>query len=359
MKVGIFTFHQALNNGAVLQAYALEKTIEKLGADVEIVDYISPKIKEDYSLIKLKKGLKAFLISCKLLPQTMVQKKNFNRFVSSIVRVSKKQYTPKNISLINDDYDVFVTGSDQVFSPTCAGFDENYFLTFAKKGRKYSYAASLGQDRLPEHLLQEYKNRLEDFEVLSCREKSAVKALDNVYDKDVLCHIDPVFLLDRLEWEGIVQERIIKEPYIFVFRVHVPVDLFKYAEKLRRETGLKLVYADGKRIYFDDSARYIPGISPDIFLNLIANADCVVTNSFHGVAFSTIFHKKLYVELNNTGIRNTRAELLLAQLEVSYYEILNDTNVKFVDNADWKRVDENIAKEAERSLGYLRQIIEK
>lgn len=356
-RIGIVTFHRALNNGAVLQAIALERAVSKLGAKAELVDYKCPKIENDYSIINFRQGLKKFILSLKMAPQVSKQRENFKKFYQEKMNISSKRYTKKNIKEANKYYDAFIAGSDQVWSPTCAGFDENYFLTFAEDKKKYSYAASLGQNRLPNDLIKEYRKRLDSFKKLSCREESACVELKNILDKPVYCHIDPVFLLDQSDWKELIGPAIIEEDYIFVFRVNVPVSLFVFAEQLSNKLNMKLVYSDGRKIYFNKKVHYIPGISPDIFLNLLSNASCVVTNSFHGVAFSAIFHKKIYVELNSTAGRNTRAELLMKKLRVPYTEILGDSDVIEHDMVGWESIECNIEKERHKALAYLAEII--
>ena len=176
-KVGIVTFHRALNYGAVLQSYALQKTVSSLGAECEIVDYICPKITADYKPFRIYKNdlLKSFAKSCVMVRRRAKRRDAFKSFFNNYLVKSKKSYTPQNIGELKSDYDLFISGSDQVWSPRCVGFDPAYFLTFADDKQKYSYAASFAVPTLPDEFIDEYKKRLNGFQKFSVREPSGEK----------------------------------------------------------------------------------------------------------------------------------------------------------------------------------------
>ena len=110
-KVGIVTFHRALNYGAVLQSYALQKTVSSLGAECEIVDYICPKITADYKPFRIYKNdlLKSFAKSCVMVRRRAKRRDAFKSFFNNYLVKSKKSYTPQNIGELKSDYDLFIS----------------------------------------------------------------------------------------------------------------------------------------------------------------------------------------------------------------------------------------------------------
>lgn len=193
VKVGILTFHRALNIGGNLQAFALQKFLEKNKINNEIIDYRADFIENNYynnkvTLLKLKKMIKGIFKNYE-----KKDKKPFINFCDNYLNVSDQKYYNNNINNTNNIYDVFIVGSDQVWSSTCAGFDENYFLTFTNK-KKLSYAASLGGSDIDESLKIEYKERLKSFHAISLREKSAISNIKSIYDGEVVNLIDPTLL---------------------------------------------------------------------------------------------------------------------------------------------------------------------
>ena len=112
-KVGIVTFHRALNYGAVLQSYALQKTVSSLGAECEIVDYICPKITADYKPFRIYKNdlLKSFAKSCVMVRRRAKRRDAFKSFFNNYLVKSKKSYTPQNIGELKNDYDLFISGN--------------------------------------------------------------------------------------------------------------------------------------------------------------------------------------------------------------------------------------------------------
>ena len=169
-KIGIMTFHTAYNYGAVLQAYALQNTLIELGKENEIIDYKCPTFISDYSTIKVNKGIKPFIKSVLNSLTTVKLKKQYDEFAKHNLILSKEKYnTIDELRKANLKYDMFITGSDQIFDPKCAGFDPSYFLTFVNsEKRKISYAASFDKMELPDNLIDEYKSRIERFDYLSC-----------------------------------------------------------------------------------------------------------------------------------------------------------------------------------------------
>lgn len=362
--IGIITFHRAINYGAILQTYALHKTLDNLGVDNQVIDYYCDFIEKFYipknhSAIK-RKGQKKYkyLIKRILVSGTINKKrKSFYKFGEKYLNLSKPYKTYEELKNANNDFSAFITGSDQVFSPTCAGFDKAYFLSFANHD-KYSYAASFGGNQLPEDKKEEYRKRFSDFTRFSVREAYGADILKE-FSKDAVVSLDPTLLLDFDEWNKIA-EPIKEEKYILIFNVNHPITNIEFAKKLGKEKGCKVIFISDSFLNKIDGVEKRAAVSPGEFLSYIKNAEYVVTNSFHGTVFSIIFGKKFFVELNSTASgkikRNHRAEGVMNILGIKNREIVDCQNSHIDDEIDYNFVKEAIKKERNNSIGYLKEI---
>lgn len=354
-KSGIITFHRALNYGAVLQTYALQKTVSSLGSQCEVVDYLSPKITHDYKPFRIYKNdlLKSFAKSCVMCRRRAKRKKAFQSFFNNCIVKSSISYTPETIKNAKNEYDLFIAGSDQVWSPRCVGFDPVYFLTFADSYQKYSYAASFAVETLPSEQIEEYKKRLSNFQQFSVREPSGIRLIKELTGRDAVTHLDPSLLLSTDEWSKIAVRKINK-PYILVFTANPPSSLVSFAKKLSKEKNLPIYYINDAPHIKKDGIHYIVAPTVEEFVGYFMNASIVVTNSFHGTAFSVIFNKNLFVEFNNKKGRNIRSESLLNTLGINR-EIINGNADETEIN--WQTVNNLLSIEIERSYDYLRNIL--
>ena len=356
-KIGILTFHRALSYGAMLQAYALQNFMLSLGIDNEIVDYNCKYMVDHYQKNFRKtygnpiKGLGWNLLT---LSGIKKERKTRDAFVRKHLVLSKS-YTADDISCAKDDYSAFITGSDQVFSPTCVGFDPVYFLTFAKPQQKFSYAASIATKTIPENIKDEFKNRIKDFSMYSLREQSGADIIKELTGRDAFVNIDPTLLLSRENWDKLATS-VLNEPYIFLFTVHKPKNLINYALQLSKKTGLKVIYLNKLKSIKDKNLQYMDPVTADKFVGLIKNASYVCTNSFHATAFSVIYHKKFMVETETCKGKNIRSEELLTHLGL--HNCIVSTNDKSDINAesDWGYVEEKLQQEREKSKNYLLSI---
>lgn len=355
-KIGILTFHRALSYGAMLQAYALQNFMLSLGIDNEIVDYNCKYMVDHYQKnFRVIQGnpVKGFLWNLMTLNGIKKERKTRDAFVKDHLILSKS-YTADNIGCSKDDYCAFITGSDQVFSPTCVGFDPVYFLTFAKPEQKYSYAASIATKTIPENIKDEFRNRISDFQKYSLREQSGAEIVQDMTGRDAFVNIDPTLLLTKESWDKLATD-VLSEPYIFLFTVHKPKNLINYALKLSRKTGLKVIYLNKLKSIKDKNLEYMDPVTADKFVGLIKNASYVCTNSFHGTAFSVIYHKKFIVETETCKGRNIRSEELLNHLGLSKC-IMNAKDSDINADSDWAYVDEKLKEEREKSKDYLLSI---
>ncbi len=356
-KFGIVTFHHALSYGAVLQTYALQNTLFDLGIDNEVVNYRCKFIEDRAKVFKYIKGksLRNYAFSFLHGRSIVKERKNSEYFDNTFLKMTKP-YTQQTISQCTSDFDGFISGSDQVFNPTCVRFDPVYFLNFAKKGQKYSYAASFGIKELPQDKLEAYRERLADFSELSVREESGKKIVKNLLDREAFVHIDPTFLLTQEKWNKIANDDVPKEKYIFIFNVLKPSQLVNYALKLAEEKGMKIIYLSKTKRSKSPLITYIDAVTADKFVGLIKNASYVCTNSFHGNAFSLIYHKNFIVETDNAVGENIRSRELMIKLGLKNRILAHDLTPNIDENTDWSKVEQYLSQEREKSRQYLLSI---
>lgn len=358
-KIGILTFHRGLSYGANLQAYGLQNFMFKNNIDNEIVDYRCQYMIDHYqkSFRKIRGNkIKGFVWN--LLTASSVRQKKVatTEFVEKNLKLSKP-YNAENIAQANDEYSAFITGSDQVWSPTCVGFDPVYFLTFADSSKKYSYAASIATNKIPENMQEEYIKRVKDFSAISLREQSGAKLINSLTGRDTLVHIDPSMLLAKEDWDKICSNKHPKEKYILLFTVPKPSQLVNYAIKLAEEKDLKIYFLNnfGKKVRHKRIS-YLNPVGITEFISLIKHAEYICTNSFHGNAFSLLYHKNFVVETDAFPKRNIRSEDLMLRLGLKN-RILSSKNTPDIEfKTDWSRVDELLESDRKDALQYLQNI---
>lgn len=306
-NIGILTFHNADNHGAVLQAYALQKMLSVITEEnVEIIDYRCTALEaERYPRLK-HTSIKSFVKSLALSTYYAIKRTGFARFRKKYLNISKTVYYESTINKSNDIYDIFVCGSDQIWNLGCSKGDYAYFLNFVnERNRKIAYAASLGTYKYSEDEKNKVEVCLESFDGISVREASALEEINIEGSEAISVLPDPVFLLQTVDWEKLMYRRIINEKYILVYLIQPDVNVMKNAEKYAEKHNCRIISNK-------TSVEFILNNSPDKFLSFIYYADAVFTNSFHGTAFSVLFNKPLGadIQLMDGRINNRIADLL-------------------------------------------------
>lgn len=328
-KIGILTFHKALNYGAVLQAYALQKKVMVLGFDAELIDYGSvgvpdaaPSSRGKNIITKLLKyifspfsNFRHLMRRAEVLLISRVedlifkkvfekQKESFNAFNKYYLIVSKNSYrTSKEMESLETIYDGVITGSDQVWNPLITQYDLAYFLNFVSdNNKKISYAASFGSESIPDDFQSKIIPELQSIKHLSVREAAGAVIIKNISKLDAQVVADPTLLLSLEEWEEIIPANKIKEPYIFCYAFLGNRELKRLCKHLAKITGFKIVrlslYQVGfqrTKEYFEKSIIDVNDSGPLEFLSYLKNASIVVTNAFHGTIFSINFKKDFFV----------------------------------------------------------------
>lgn len=315
MKIGILTFHCAHNYGAVLQAYALQEYLRSQGYEVRIIDYRPEALVSYYKLFNIRYclSLKTFLSKVLLYPVAKKRAANFERFIRSQLHLERIAMDSSD-----NDFDVFVFGSDQIWNPKILrGFDPVYWGQFeAAKGRTLiTYAASMGKTVLTLQEGEFIRNAISAFHALSVRELSLKQLLMPFIDKPITVVADPTLLLGSACWDKIaLKPRFAQKPYVLVYQVVKDSDTWRIASHIAKQIGGEIVELKAALSLLHQSPYQCA--SPEDFVGYFKYATCVVTTSFHGTAFSVIFRKPFYTLRLDTPT-DVRSAALLAQLGLS------------------------------------------
>ncbi len=308
MKVGIVTFyHKSCNYGGTLQAYALSKAVNK-NSDSQQILY-NRSIQQITSKTNNIKNIAKYFLSKILRRKRNVALKNrqlvFESF-RAIIPHSKMEYDIQNVYKSLDDYDVFITGSDQVWNVEY--YDEVYRLEFVPPTKyKFSYAAGVSSGALTEEQKSILKKALGTFDAVSVREENAVNTLQSLTDKKVEWVLDPTLLLSREDWDNICSEKRINEKYVFCYFLGELSLSNKKIIEFAHSKGLKVVsmpylaWTSKRDSDFGDYKIY--DATPTDFISLIKHAEYIFTDSFHAAVFSHIYHKNFFV-FNRAGLKS-------------------------------------------------------
>lgn len=368
MVVNVITRHAPTNYGSLLQAIATQRVIMNLGHECRIINYI-PKCetgvrmaitqleqKTKWRRNPIKKAIYLMVAE----PETLLMDRKFLAMRKKYLLMGpccattgelKKLYAEKKD-------EVFLTGSDQVWGPISTGhYDPTYFLDFVpKSSRKLAFAASFGKAIFDEQTLKEYGVLLKKYDSLAVRENVAVELLKkmDISAKQVL---DPTLLMDADAWSEYVKPMKKPEKYVLVYQIHANSDLDHYAVKFAEKAELPLLRVSPLLHQAKRSGKFV--YCPDIsgFLDLVKNADYMVTDSFHGTAFAINFNTQFVEVLPNTGTSSRNQSILeLTGLTDRIVRDLNDFS--YIDQEiDFKEANEKIGISRIESIRILEEML--
>ncbi|MDO5526575.1 MAG: polysaccharide pyruvyl transferase family protein [Prevotella sp.] len=362
-KIGILTYHSGFNYGACLQAYALQTTIKKLGYDNEIINFETKRFVASREMFsRHPTRLKEFIKLFSRLPywtSLHEREKMFNEYTYNVLNSTKRYLSEQDVIDNIGKYDCIVCGSDQIWNLSqddAPAANLLFYLNFPKSQRRVSYAASFGKwvKDAPSRET-EFIPWLKLFDAISVREKSGVEYLQS---KGINCTLtlDPTVLLDKEDYEPICRERLIKDKYILMFGWNTNKDLIEVAKQVSKKMGLPVYnIVPPPRAMFCGIPRKLD-VGPCEFLSMIKHAEFVVTNSFHGTAFSTTFERP-YVSVV-TGKADTRMESLLSQLGLSDHLVTKDNiDIDKMLNTDYTAVREKKGALRKDSFEFLKSAL--
>ena len=360
MKIGFVTTHQYQNFGTFLQCFALQKMLQDLGHDTEIIDYRREEFKRTmFEKIRIAIGdfrkhpmsyisnILAWFLLCK-------RRSLFNKFAKENFKISQQYWkTSDDLKLNPPQYDLYMSGSDQIWNPSICGFIEPYFLTFAPKDSfKVSYAPSIGLSHLSTVEIDQLSTMLATYKYLSCRETTGCRLLADCGMK-VEHVLDPTLLLDISIWNSMADKsKIHKTNYNLCYFLTETPEKRMQAYELLSDAKIENLTVD-----FRYSKGAILAAGPYEFLSLIRNAKTIVTDSFHGMLFSILFGKDFYIlprhQATNHNHQNSRIIDMLNALELSNRWCPTSTNISPID---YIAVSNKINILKQHSIRYLQKV---
>lgn len=364
-KIGIVTYYKIYNYGSVLQAHALSSKISELGYEVEIIDYLDNHQK-CFSVIKQNTYKNRLLTSLKsplLLISTIKSKMKGDKFISGISQVQKEMFNDyilkylklSKVDILKDTdyYSGFVCGSDQIWQISAPGLHELYYLRFCKPEQRIAYAPSFGSLTIPWYNKTRLKKYLSEFSDLSAREQSGKNIIKELLDVEIPRVLDPVLLVENNFWRKFTKEK--NKKYIAGYFLGDISNYIDYVKKIEYEIGAKLIFIEcGTNQCLD---REYVLLNPEDFVDFIANADYVLTDSLHGTEFAIVFEKDFMVLKRNyitVPEQSTRLESLLEMLHLEERYIKCDCiEQNVLEKISYDKVNEILTMERKVSNSYL------
>lgn len=361
------------NYGSIFQAYALQQAQQKMGVYNDIINY-QPNVKEKLKFfltssarsVTLKSKTDARKIQKEFMSKEDITEKNrrFDAFYSSYLNLTDPVYSQDAMGGISDDYDCYICGSDQIWNP--AYFKKCQFLDFASDDKRMiAYAPSVGTTQLSDAEKRKMEPLLKRFDYISVREKQSVELIRPMVNIPIQVVCDPVFLLTADDWNQLIPKVQPYEKYIFCYFLGQNDEYIQIAKWLSEKTGLILKSVPNNYWAYGIDAEIIKTAGPIEWLDLIRNASCVITDSFHATALSIIFNNNFYTlrrfKDGDKASQNSRIYHILGVAGLDDRVISMECREKVapqIDDVKWHEVNEKMAAYREQSLDWLRNAIE-
>lgn len=358
-KIGLVTLVGYFNYGNRLQNYALKTSIEKFGFEIEsLTFYRKPFLtnfvknnQESISfhpilfILRIVKKVSNLLFYSK---SEKIRNQYFFQFTKDLLNEKKYDATHEN------DYDFFIVGSDQVWNPNFIRNQPEFFLPFTDKEKKVAYAASFGVSSLDSDVESVYTPYLNDFSLISVREDDGAKLIKEMTGREVPVLLDPTMLLTKEEWNRIAQpaaNRLDGKKYLLTyFLAGLDAEKRKIVSDVSQRYGYKVIAMGDK----NDVETY--RTSPRAFIDYIKHCDFFLTDSFHGVVFSILYHKPFVIFPR--GNMNSRINTLLETFHLSDRKV---SRIRKWDDSvfemDFQIADQVLTIERERSINFLKKAL--
>lgn len=390
MKIGIVTYVKCDNYGAELQAYAMQYLFNKMGYDAEVLDLekqnkdiskslrtIVPSIINRFKVF----GIKAPIKICTLIIDVINRKKAvknhikeiekkhllFVNFFNKKIKHSSKYYSLQSVYTEDMPYDTFVAGSDQIWNYMHTDYLDVYFLKFANRlnAKKISYAASISVPDIPTTLQSKYKQGFDNMDHIGVRELNGKTIVEKYSNKKATVVLDPTLMLTKNEWQINVANEIRKnEKYVLIYTLSGSKYIHELAKSIASKIGNDCKIINIKSNYVpekEDGIEHLYEVGPEEWVGLIMNAAYMVTDSFHGTAFSINFNVPFTTLLNPTSNMNSRALSILEIVGLKSRVIYdNGENIIPTDlTIDFSEVNKIIDEWRMNSVNYIRTALDK
>ena len=365
-KIGIITFHNSYNCGSMLQAYAMQQIVDRItGRKSEIIDFSNEQQHQLYSVHQPCNNVKNIIKNVLLAPYFQRIRKNYDtyeRFKRDNFNLSA--YPMRRMDELSDEaYAAVITGSDQVWNITIEDGDDAYFLPWVKSAKKIAYAPSFGAKDISKFAKnpQRYAEYLRTFSSLSIRERNGQQWLQKLTGRKPELLLDPTLLLDSADYDLIASKDLKLPPkYIFYYSPGYSHDINHLVQQISKKYSLPVIAFNTKTFYVKGmqfSGFKLPTVeNPATYLQLIKNAELVITTSFHGTVFSSIYRKKFWT-IKNGGMFDdddrVKTLMYLLDLEDRMIPIEFSDTFDYLQNKEYKRYEALLKQGREKAYRYL------
>jgi len=370
MKIGIITFHESNNCGSMLQSYALQKTLDRMGYNNEIINFSNKEQQHMYALFRKPRSLKDIalnIVTVLFYPRFQCHYENYKSFLRDWLVLGKTRYTTtQQLKDNTGDYDAYITGSDQVWNTTCPDGDEAYYLNFVSDKLKIAYAPSFGATCLLEEEKEpeKYIKYLKDFDYISIREDNGAKWIYEMTGQRVPVLLDPTMLIGRNEYAKMAdRETGIKEKYIFYYAFRYSEEVNQVVRAISKQLHMPVYIIDAKS-WIKKGARFgfrlTKKSGPLVFLKMIAEAQLVLTTSFHGTVFSIVNHKKFwFIDSSMHNANDDRAITILKMFGLEERMVTGDELLKkdVMSKVMYTYADQQLKVMQNKSLEFLKEAL--
>lgn len=370
INVGIITFHNSYNCGSMLESYAMQEIVKKIGANPEIIDFSSMGQRKMYSVFYDNTNLKDIVKNVLIFPRRkQIQENNQNYEYFKRHYSLSKQYREGKL-VTDDSYDIVIAGSDQIWNITIPDYDDVYFLPWVKTAKKVAYAPSFGAKRIEDFSTdkEKYAIWIRAFDALSVREKNGKQWIKELSGKDAKLLIDPTLLLDLEDYSKIEEDIEIEKnsSFIFLYCPSFDKSICKMVQLLAEKYKLSVYTWSAKSYCIRNVKKYgfklVASESPGKYLSYIRRAKLVITTSFHGTIFSTIYKKNFFVIKNGEMFgRDDRVKTLIEQLQIEDRMIppVFDAAYDYMQVVDYTAYNKQLPILRMEAINYLKsEIIE-
>lgn len=367
MKIGIITMHSVVHYGSVLQAYATQLLFERLGQTAIIIDYKYPnKWQEEHGMHIYKPSIKTKFSQWLGIKAHHRKRKKILRFMSEHYHLTCKYADIYELEKNPPLFDVYVSGSDQIWNPMFTYADSAFFLTFTPKcSNLMSFSSSFACSSLNEDIAKKYKEYLSRYKFISVRENQGAKIVYELLGKIPPVTLDPTLMINATEWRKLVKPSSRKGDYIFMYMLDYAFDpkpyIFELTKYFSEKYGKQVISISKIPEVYNVKCSVRQNVGIEDFLTLISNSFMVITSSFHGVAFSVNFGKPIIGIVNgNAGDDRLSSLLHNVGLEKSIARIGTPASelIPFYDSTEEQK-KLNIMRQAsknyvENSLSYFK-----
>ena len=375
-SIGLLTIHGIKNCGSLLQTYATVRVVSALGYNCQVIDYLFPSYYhlchatgDENGNLGLLKGLLnrlGLLLPLKYIKSRLMRRKALAWLRGRLGETGLSRSCDRRTIRRLPAYDIYLTGSDQVWNPRYGADDETFLLGFTPEDAgRVAYAASFGCRELPEQFKRRYGELLRRYNAISVREPSGVGIVRSVADKAAVAVLDPTLLLQRADYLPLAGSRFRGRRFVFCYVLSYVFDAGSWVIDLARTVAKAL---DAEVIFHGDNRgmlrnartagfEVLSGFLPvEDFLECYERAEFVITTSFHGTAFSLNFQKNFYAVLNPNATKDDRVASILDRVGLANRGVRPGADLSRVAGdltVDYGDATARLAAERESSRRYL------